>query len=111
MTNEYAKAYSEVLLILEHMDKKYQEKIPSKLLDYFKRSYDSNYQTNIDFNLPLKQNKLNKYTLPILAMLLINYWCETPEEKQELVNLYFENEKRYQEELNQKYNPDLLFKK
>ena len=53
----------------------------------------------------------NKYTLPLLAMLLINYWCNTKEEKEELINKYFENEQKYQEQLREKYNPDFLFNK
>ena len=111
MTNEYSIAYSEVLTILDKMNEDYKNKIPPRLIEYFRFHSDPNHKILIDTKIPLKQNNLNKYTLPLLAMLLINYWCSTKEEKDELVRLYFENEKKYQEELNQKYNPDLLFKK
>ena len=44
-------------------------------------------------------------------MLNLNYWCETEEEKQELIKHYTENERKYQEELRKKYNTDNIFQK
>ena len=44
-------------------------------------------------------------------MLNINYWCKDESEKKALIDKYSENERKYQEELRIKYNPDNLFKK
>ena len=44
-------------------------------------------------------------------MLNLNYWCESEKEKQELIFLYAENDRKREEELREKYNPDNLFKK
>ena len=111
MNSEYSIAYSEVLIILKHMNKELVSKIPQKLLDFFYKEADSNHTLSLDYSIPLKEQKLNKSTLPLLAMLLINYWCNTQEEKEELINKYFENEQKYQEQLREKYNPDFLFNK
>ena len=111
MNSEYSIAYSEVLIILKHMNKELVSKIPQKLLDFFIKEADSNHTLSLDYAIPLKEQKLNKSTLPLLAMLLINYWCNTQEEKEELINKYFENEQKYQEQLREKYNPDFLFNK
>ena len=43
-------------------------------------------------------------------MLKLNYWCTNEKEKEGLLNLLNENEKKYQEELRKKYNPNNLFK-
>lgn len=44
-------------------------------------------------------------------MLNLHYWCESETEKQELLKLYADNDKKKEEELREKYNPDNLFKK
>lgn len=50
-------------------------------------------------------------TIAILAMLNLNYWCEDEKEKQDLIQMYAENDRKREEELREKYNPDNLFKK
>ena len=41
----------------------------------------------------------------------MNYWCDSEEEKQELIKAYSENERKNEAEIREKYNPDNLFKK
>ena len=43
-------------------------------------------------------------------MLMLNY-IANEQEKNEINNILAENEKKYEEELKEKYNPDNLFKK
>lgn len=111
MKNEQRESYTEVLTILNYMETEYQEKIPKKLIDFFERNSAKDYKFDIDLAIPLKEQKLKAKTLSLLAMLNLNYWCKSDEEKQELIKHYSENEKRYQEELREKYNPDNIFKK
>ena len=59
----------------------------------------------------MNEQKLQKETIDILAMLTLNYWCNSEEEKAELTSMYSDNELKYQEELREKYNPDNIFKK
>lgn len=109
--SEYSRAYTEVLTILDHMSSKYKGRLPKSLIDFFNNNKDDSYECDIDFSVPLKENNLDPNTITIFAMLLINFWCDTPEEKQSLINLYFENEQNYQKSLNEKYNPDGIFEK
>jgi len=109
--NEQRESYTEVLTILNYMETEYQEKIPKKLIDFFERNSAKDYKFDIDLAIPLKEQKLKAKTLSLLAMLNLNYWCKSDEEKQELIKHYSENEKRYQEELREKYNPDNILKK
>lgn len=44
-------------------------------------------------------------------MLKLNYWCEDEKEKRDLIHMYAENDKKREEKLREKYNPDNLFKK
>lgn len=49
-------------------------------------------------------------TLALIAMLNLQYWCKDENEKERLKSVYAENERKYQDELREKYNPDNLFK-
>ena len=109
--NELSIAYAEVYEILSFMEPKYIDKIPLKLMEWFREEKLKDYKPNIEPTIPLDEQKLQKKTLIILAMLNINYWCEDENEKKELIKLYSENDKRKEEELRERYNPDNLFKK
>lgn len=106
MTKERKEAYVEVLEILSHMDRKYVEKVPLKLIDFFKNNASKEYKFTIDLSIPLEEYEFSQITLNILAMLNLNYWCESEEHKEELLNKYYNNELKHQEEIREKYNPD-----
>lgn len=110
MENELLKAYAEVDKILSFMESKYVEKIPTKMREMFKNEKLKEYIPNINPNIPLDEQNLQRKTLSILAMLNLNYWCESEQEKQELIALYAENDRKREKELREKYNPDDLFK-
>lgn len=103
-------AYAEVDTILSLMDKKYVNRIPEKLRKIFKEDKKSDYTINIDVNKSLNEQNLQRETMVILAMLCVNYWCDSEEEKQELIKAYSENEKKNEAEIRAKYNPDNIFK-
>lgn len=103
-------AYAEIIEILNNIEEKYKEKLPNKLIDFFKENSAKNYEEHILKNISLNEQKLQKETIDILAMLTLNYWCNSEEEKAELMSMYSDNELKYQEELREKYNPDNLFK-
>ena len=110
MKNDLYKAYAEVDEILPFMEDVYIDKIPKKLRELFKNERLEDYKPNIDPKIPLDEQKLQKKTFSILAMLNLNYWCEDEKEKQDLIAIYSENDRK-KEELREKYNLDNLFKK
>lgn len=110
MGNNLLKAYSEVDKILSFMEIRYVEKVPKKMREMFKNEKLQDYEPNIDKNIPLEEQQLERKTLAILAMLNLNYWCENEEEKEELIRAYSNNDKKRNEELREKYNPDNIFK-
>lgn len=111
MKNDLYKAYAEVDEILSFMEDVYIDKIPKKLRELFKNERLEDYKPNINPKIPLDEQKLQKKTFSILAMLNLNYWCEDEKEKQDLIAIYAENDRKKEEELREKYNPDNLFKK
>lgn len=104
-------AYCEVDIILGQMEEEYVNKVPSELRKLFKEQKRMDYSPEIKADIPLADQNLMRKTIAILAMLNLNYWCEDEKEKQDLIQMYSENDKKREAELREKYNPDNLFKK
>ena len=112
MTNNinYIKAYTEVNCLLEYLPQSYIEKLPKKLIELIKKQSDENFNIDIDTNKSLSEQDFSKKTKDLIAVIKYNYWS-TDEERRQLINLFYENENKYQEELLEKYNPNDIFKK
>ena len=105
---EQAFAYAEILEILDYMEEEYVNKIPQKLIKVIKENASDTYERHLDANVPLEEQEISEKTTAILAMLMLNYWCESPEQKQELTDMFNENERKYQEELQRKYEINII---
>jgi len=110
MNQSTMEAYAEVDTVLNLMDKKYLDEIPIKLREQFSKEKSKEYIKEILVDKPLKEQNLKEETLAILAVLNYNYWCKDEAHKKELLELYSENERKYQSELRKKYNPNNIFK-
>ncbi len=108
ISKERKEAYVEVVEILKHMNRKYVDKLPKKLIEFFKDNSSPEYKFILD--VPLQEKKLKKETVNLLAMLNLNYWCEDEDHKKNLLTKYHQNEIKLKEELLEKYNYDNLFK-
>lgn len=98
-------ANTEILNILKKLSYEYSSKIPIEyirfLIDNSLEDEDKEY-TGFDENGNIKVSSIGE---EILDYLNLEYWA-TEEEKNELIEIYKENEK----DLNEKYNSDNLFK-
>lgn len=106
---EQAYAYAELLEILSYMENGYTSKIPKKLMMVFRENASSTYEKHININKPLEEQNISQKTAALIGMLTLQYWCESDNQKQELINIFNENERKYQEDLRKKYNPDNIF--
>ena len=107
-------AYSEVCTILNMLEDEYKERVPKNVMDFFEEERDKEYNPIIDVNIPLERQNLKRKTLVLLAILNLNYWCDSEEEKQEILDSFAKNEelKRLKEkELTENYNINNLFNK
>ena len=111
ITMNKKKSYVEILEILKYMDEVYVDKIPKKLIEFFEENKEKNYSFKYNSAVELEKQNLNDNTLALLAMLNLNYWCESEEHKKELIAKYNDNEQKHQEELRKKYNLDNIFKR
>lgn len=111
MTNiEYKKSISEVLDILEHTRKEDVDKISPKFINFLKNNKCDNYKPSLDHTKRIKEMNLRDTTIGILSIINSKFWC-TPEQKELFNDKLKQNERIYQEELREKYNPDNIFSK
>lgn len=112
MTNDikYTNAMTEVLYYLKGIRDEDLAKLPKKLINFLEENANKNYICNFDYTKPLKELKLTDESKGIIAMICYNYWCNTDEDKRRLINSLNQNEKIYQEEMKEKYNPEKIFK-
>ena len=101
-------AYAEVYEILNILEEEYVEKIPKKIVDFFEKERIKEYKPDIKANVPLIDQNLKRETFVLLAILNLNYWCNSQEEKREFLNKLNENEKAMRT-LIEKNNSDNMF--
>lgn len=109
ITLDDIRAYAEVDYIISHMNEKYREKVPEKMLNFFHDYKDPNYVVKVEPYIPLQKQGLKRYTLEILALFHLKYWCEDEERKKELYGLMLENQERLESQMREKYSVEKLF--
>lgn len=102
--------YSEVYSILNILGESYIKRIPTKLYQIIKEEKSNEYNPKYDSIIALEQQNVKKESLSMIALLHLNYWCDSQEEKQKLKELLKNNEEKHQAELREKYNPNNIFK-
>lgn len=105
----YSEAAVEVLDILEHTKKEDVNKIPKKFIEFLENNKSKTYISNLDHTKTIKEMNLKPKTHALLGLIYLKYWANE-EEKIEFRKKAQVNEFNYQKELNEKYNPNNLFK-
>ena len=88
------KVYSEVDFIIKHLSDDLKTKIPERLLKLIDKKKIKYYTPDIDMSKALHEQNLEHDTLIFLTMIYYNCWCDGAEEKQELLTILKENEKK-----------------
>ena len=109
ITEKQAYAYAELLEILSFTDENLVNKIPKKLMNIFQTNASTTYENHLTASIPLEEQDVSKKTAALIALLSLNYWCETEDEKNELKSILAENQRIKEEKLREKYNPDNIF--
>ena len=82
----YAKAYTEILKIIEYLPDSEYQKIPQKLIDQFQEKSDKEYVFEIQSEDDFENKKLLKETEYIMYALYRNYLSDE-EEREQLMRL------------------------
>lgn len=110
MSDKTKKVYSEVYAFLNIVSEEDRNKIPKKLKEMIEEEREKEYTPAYTFEIPIEEQEISDEAIAMIALLHLNYWCKDENEKERLNAIFDENEKKYQEELREKYNPDNLFK-
>ena len=110
MEDNYAKAYREVIEILNFVPKESVDKIPQTMIDTFKAKMDQNYIFNVDINKSFEEQELLDETKAIFANIFRDYWA-TPYQKERIEAKEKYDRQKAEEEKRAQFNPDNIFKK
>lgn len=110
MNNSYAKAYTEVLEIINHFSEDEYKKIPKEKIDFFEKYKDREYDFKINPNIDLAEQNISRKANAILVSLFRDYFA-TAKQKEILKNLLQQNQEKLEKEKYLKYNQDNIFNK
>lgn len=102
----YAKVYTEVLEILNHLPKAQYNKIPKEKIEFYKNNCDTSYNFKLQKDLKSVSTKANA----IIISLYRDYFA-SEKQQETLSNILVTNTRKAEELKREKYNPDDLFKK
>ena len=110
MEDNYAKAYKEVIEVLNFVPKKSVDKIPQSMIDTFKAKMDNDYDFKVDIDKSFEEQELLDETKAIFANIFRDYWA-TPYQKARIEAKEKSDRQKLEEERREQYNPDYIFKK
>ena len=105
----YSKAYTEILKIIEYLPDSEYQKIPQKLIEELNENSDKEYIFDIQSEEDFEKKELLKETEYIIYVLYRNYLSDE-EEREQLIQLEKKAHNDSEENKRMKYNPDDIFK-
>lgn len=75
-------AYSEICAILNLLETSYADRVPEEVKTFFYEERLEDYEPQIDPSKPLNEQQLQRETFVLLALLNVNYWCDSEEERE-----------------------------
>ena len=108
MSNNYAKAYKELLEIIKHFPLEEYNKIPKEKIKFYEENMDKNYNFTINPNIDLSEQNISKEAKALIVTLYEDYFA-TEEQKEKIKEILELNQKKAEQEKRKKYNPQDLF--
>lgn len=109
LTNEQKRTYREVSDIIKMMTRKMREKVNSQIIEFIERNRDDKKKSSINPNVKLKEQKIDRKTKAIMALIYRDYICADEERKKILEEEKVKLEKLSKEKQEKKKN--ILHKK
>lgn len=99
--------YAEVYNILNVLGDKYKNKVPKKFIEFLDDNRNKDYSLKIDEK-NYESINISRDALTIISILNLNYWVESEDEKQALIEKYKKNDEEFQEKINRYKDIDWL---
>lgn len=110
MNNINLEIYVDISVIISMMPAEMKSKISNSFINFIENNKSNNYVSNINPNIPLKEQNIRKETKEMLGIIYRDYLCN----KEERINLLQEEKReltKLEDEKREIYNPDNIFKK
>jgi len=101
--------FSEIYSFLNLLGNNYIDRLPSKLFNLIKEKKNNDYIPTYHSITDIHTSNIHQETISFIALLHLNYWCNSNKEKSELLTLFEKNEKKYPNDIYQKYNSNNIF--
>lgn len=109
MTNNYPKAYSQVLEIVKYLPKDDYEKIPHSKIDFFEKYKDKEYTYDFNPQKDIQSQGIMRETYAIIILLYQEFFA-TQIQREKINKILEINEEEQQKIARERYNPDNIFK-
>lgn len=70
--------------MLDYLEEDLLNSLPKPFIEYVKTNMDHSYQSNINFDIPLSKQKLEKETRILISLIYRKFWCDK-EKRKELI--------------------------
>ena len=84
MKSELSKTYREINIMLNLLGEPFKRRLPSNMIPFFKEQEDLEHNPRITLTDDGFSGNIQTDTYILMTMMYINYWCDDPEEKEEL---------------------------
>ena len=108
MKDNYKQAFSEALYVIDKFNVNNKNKISPSFIKFMERNKLEGYEVALPKDILKHDELLKRETKIILALIYRDYFCNDSEKK-ELDEQFLVNERKYQEELQEKYSVDNIF--
>ena len=108
VSENYAKAYKEIIEILKYTKKSDVKKIPKEKIIMWKTNMDEKWNFSLDTTIELENQNILPETRAIMANIFYDYWA-TDYQKQRIDEKDKKNAETQEIEKREKYNPDNIF--
>ena len=110
MNNKYAKAYTEVVELLNALPIDEFNQIPSEEIEFYKENMDKDYNFSIDSGVDLSKQNISFEANSIIIDIFQKYFA-TEEQKKKIEKILEKNSAEEDALKRERYNPDNIFKK
>lgn len=110
LTNLYARAYKQVVALLDRLPDAERKKIPDEVYEFYKKHMDTSFEWEYDDTLPLQKQDLMKETNAVVVKIFRDYFA-TSKQKEQLEIILEKNSKmakkrQYEEMMKKEQNAD-----
>lgn len=109
MEQKYRLAMAEILEYLNYIDEEHRQKISRKFMNYLSENADYSQKKERDYTKPINEIEFSREAIILIVFISYRFWFDA-EDKSEIMKLLKKNELIREQELNEKYNYENLFK-